>query len=436
MGTPRNTSVEHQRSHHFSIDTIAAGIVAVLIAVPSPISANLSVGAALSLALTPVTLPALWRSPRGRWLLTATLALVPMGWLVAQTSLLQDSGRTFSIQFFLYQAALPVGIFASVTGAYWCITRLGLQRFLLLAFAGLLAAAPLAYRAENPWKYGLALPISMLVILLVARNRLLLGLVVTALAAVSIAADYRSWTAVLGITTAIVLLARRSWTLPSASRVASLGLVTLTAVGLVAWLIVKASTAGILGEYLEQRTNSQLAASNGNLLLGGRPEWGAAIALWRESPMGIGIGVTPSYNDYWVAIRNMPLASQGLQEISTVANSFKQGQVNFHSTFWTFWGVYGVAGAVFSILALVYFAHATMLAATRLGLPNVRAAVILLMLSSIWDILFSPQSAAQLAISLATALYIFGDSTVAPIQTKDSKDERSPAHKRNHHHAR
>lgn len=418
------------------VDDVAAGLLAMLIAIPSPISANLTVGGAISLALAPVTFPAIWRNARGRWLMITILTLVPTGWLVAQNALLQDKGRSFSTGLFLYQTALTVGLVASVAGAYWCITKLGLQRFLLLSFAGLLAAALSAYQPVNPWKYGLALPITMLALLLLARNRLLLGLIVAPfLAAVSVAADYRSWTAFLAIASVIVVFVRSNWKPPSGSRVASLGFVVVAAAGLVAVAVTQASTAGLLGEYLKQRTAEQLEASNGNLLLGGRPEWGAAIALWRENPLGIGVGVTPSFEDFWLAIRSMPLGSRGLQEISNVAKSFQQGQLNFHSTFWTFWGVYGFAGVVFSILVLLYFAHATMMTAAKLTQPNVRAAVALLMLSSIWDTLFSPTITAQLAIALATALQILSGPTIAPIRSKDSEDEEIPADQRDHNHA-
>jgi hypothetical protein len=415
--------------NNLSIDTTAAAIMALLIAVPSPLSVNLSYGGVIGLAMAPVTLPALWRNARGRWLLIATVALVPMGWLVAQTSVLQDNGRTFNTQIFLYQAALPVGLLASMVGAYWCITKLGLQRFMLLSFAGLLAAALLSYDPTNPWKYGLALPVSMLVTLLVARNRLLLVLVVAPLlAAVSIAADFRSWIAILGMATALVVFARNSWTPPSASKVASYGLVALAGGVMVGALVVQASAAGMLGDELERRTTSQLKAANGNLILGGRPEWGAATALWRETPLGIGLGVTPSSDDYWLAIRHMPLRSEGLQELSVVAKSFQQGVVSFHSTFLTFWAVYGVAGVIFSVLALVYLAHAMMVTAVSLRRPNLRAAVALLMLSSIWDILFSPTIAAQLGVALATASYLFGEPDIAPILRRDSQRERSSAH--------
>lgn len=427
MRAPHDVSPAHRRyqSLDLSIETITAGVLAALIAVPSPFSVSLSLGGAASIALIPVTFPPLWHNSRGRLLLIAVLAFVPTGLLVAQISLLKDSSRTFSMGVFLYQAALPVGLLATVVGAYWCITKLGLQRFLLLSFAGLLAAAQFTYREANPWKYGLALPVSMLVILVFARSRALLCLVVTPLlAAVSIAAEFRSWIAILAIATLLVALPRSSQKPTSTSRIAWLGFVVMMVGGATAWLITRAATAGLLGEYLERRTNSQLQASNGNLLLGGRPEWGAAIALWRENPLGIGIGVAPSYDDYWLAILSMPLVSRGLQEISTVAESFQQGVVNFHSTFWTFWGVYGVAGLASCILALAYFAHASMLAGAKLG-TNVQAAVVLLMLSSIWDLLFSPTVIAQLAIALATALHIFVDPNVVEIQSKEFKDEKS-----------
>lgn len=419
-----------------SIDTIAAAILAALIAIPSPISANMTIGGTISVALTPLTIPNIWQYKRGRWLLVAILALVPAGWLVSQNSLLQDKGRTFSAGLFLYHAALPVGLLASVAGAYWCVSKLGLQRFLLFSFTGVLAAAISTYQPVNPWKYGLALPISMLAILLFARNRLLLGLIVIpALVALSIAADYRSWTAFLAMATVLVIFVRTSWTPPSGSRVALLGLVIFGAAAIIAVLIAQASTAGMLGAYLQQRTAVQLEASNGNLLLGGRPEWAAAIALWRENPFGIGVGVTPSFEDFWLAIRSMPLGSRGLQDISNLAKSFHQGQVNFHSTFWTFWGVYGLAGVIFSTLILIHFTYATVITAAKLTRTNVRAAVTVLMLSSIWDTLFSPTVTAQLAIAIATALQVLNGPTIAEIRPKDSDNEKKSPHQRHHNNA-
>ena len=424
---------------HVSIERLVAGILAALLAMPSGLSFSLSAGGIIALILTPVTLPALWRERRGRWLLIALLALVPSGWLVAQASLLHDRGRTFTADVFLYQAAVPVGLSASLVGAYWCITKLGLQRFLLFFSASLLVATPLlnsAWFAINPWKYGLALPVSVLTILLLARSRFLLGFVIAPLlVAVSIAANFRSSIVFLALATVLAAYTPARSTKLSASKIAALGFVTVAFTVTTGWLIASASTSGMLGDYLQQRTNQQLEFSNGNLLFGGRPEWGAAIALWRENPLGIGIGVAPSSDDYWLAIRSMPLGTLEQQLNSGVGKYLKLGQVEFHSTFWTFWGVYGAAGVLFAALALVYLVRSSMFATVTISSVALRASVLLLMLGAIWDILYSPMVVPQLAVALATALYIRGGPNVTPIRTKDLLSEKRSLHQHHYNNA-
>lgn len=398
--------VDRRRSTAPSIEKALATVLAALMTVPSPLSVNLSAGAILALALTPVTVPTLWRDPRGRRLMIATLLLVPVGWFTAQSALLEDNGRTFNTQVFLYQAAVPVGIFAALVGAAWCLKEIGLERFLWLSFAGLLATTPLTYAPENPWKYGFAFPVSILCLLLFGVNRLSLGLLaIPLLAAVSIAADFRSWLVILGITAALVITPVNRTTGPSKS---SLPALVTAMFGVIAGaFVLQLSSSGFLGGELAKRTRQQLENAGGNVLLGGRPEWGAGFALWRENPLGFGVGVTPSSTDYWLAIRNMPVGSRGSQESSVVADALQQGLFNLHSTFLTFWCIYGVAGVLFSVVALHSLVRATNLVMS-LKLPrlNVQSAVICLMLASIWDILFSPTVAAQLGVALAVASQI------------------------------
>ena len=54
---PEFNSSEGRHLGHLSIDTLAAGLVAALLAVPSGLSINISVGGILALILTPVTCP-------------------------------------------------------------------------------------------------------------------------------------------------------------------------------------------------------------------------------------------------------------------------------------------------------------------------------------------------------------------------------------------
>lgn len=423
-GLPGLYSAEAHQLGRSSSETLIAGVLAVLLAVPSGVSPSITVGGTIALILSPVTLPTLWRNKGGRWLLIALLALIPSGWLVAQISLLQDPGRSFNENIFGYEAALPLGLIASLVGAYWCTTKLGLQRFVLLSFAGLLAVAPLApWFVHGAWKYALALPVSVLVILLLARNRLLLSFVIMPLLiAVSIAGDFRSWIAFLALTTVLTVYTHAQSKKRSAWGIASLGVVTVASAVIVGWLIISAATEGMLGDYLEQRTRQQLDYSDGNLLLGGRPEWSAAIALWRRNPLGIGFGVAPSHVDYWLAIGNMPLGSQAQQLNSIVAFYFKQGQVNFHSTFWTFWGIYGAAGIIFATLSFVYLVQSAVITTQATGDIALRASILLISFSAIWAVLFSDTIVSQLAIALAIALHIRGER-----QTQGTKErERTP----------
>ena len=187
------------------------------------------------------------------------------------------------------------------------------------------------------------------------------------------------------------------------------------------------SYRGALGDYLEQRTNQQLEASNGNLLLGGRPEWGAALALWQKNPLGFGFAVSPSSDDYWLAIRSMPMGSQARQENSIVALYFRQGQ----SISTRRCGLFGAFMVLreFSSRSLRLF---TWCARQRLQLRRLLASPYALRgaphVGSVWDILFSPTSVPQLAIALATALIIRGDQNAARIRTEDSTYETTPTH--------
>lgn len=430
--TRRETSLVRRPrpTGRLAADTLLAGIIALLIAVPSPISVSLSVGSLIALALLPVTVHTLWGSTRGKWLLITILGLVPSGWLTAQASLLRDTGRTFDTKWLFYESAMPLGLAASIAGAHWSISKLGLERFLQLSLAGVLAAVPLIdeRNQDNLWKYGLAIPISILSILFLAKSRLVLGLIVVPmLTLVSISADYRSWIAFLVLTTVLTVLPGNRLTRPSTWRLTLVGLTSIAATIVISRLGVRMATGGAFGPDLQELTIRQLELSNGNLLLGARPGWGAAINLWQQNPFGIGIGVAPSANDYWLAVQSMPkLVAE--QDASFILSYFLQGKIEFHSTFWTFWGIYGPVGALFSLLALFYCSYAIIVSATSTRETHLRAAFVLLMLSSTWDILFSPTSVAILAIGLATSIHIIERSDPRIDYIESAPSEKTAIH--------
>lgn len=148
----------------------------------------------------------------------------------------------------------------------------------------------------------------------------------------------------------------------------------------------------------------------------------------------MGLGVAPSSDDYWLAIRSMPLGSKAAEN-SVVASYFRQGQVNFHSTFWTFWGVYGVAGVLFAVLALIYFARGAMVATQEIRSVALRTSALLIMLGSMWDVLFESHCSHPTWPLLSRRPYPYAATRIwHPIRMKEH--ERIPADQRHHHHAK
>ena len=143
------------------------------------------------------------------------------------------------------------------------------------------------------------------------------------------------------------------------------------------------SGSGLLGSKIELRTLDQEGTTK-NVLLAGRPEQLAGLALFKKYPLGFGIGVAPSSTDYAIAISSLPV-STGLKGSSTVAKYFSvDGRFSFHSTFWDFWGLYGLAGMSL-ILLLLYRAFCESLKFRSNSVLMLYASVI-----TIWDLIFSP----------------------------------------------
>lgn len=391
--------------------TIAFAVaIALLLAFRTPFSANISYGVALALVAFPVTLRP-WLSSRSGVAMSvlAGLALIGGARLI-QPSLAADPGRSFDPDTAIYQASVLVGLVLTAATAHWALTVLGLNKFLILWAAGLIVSAPLlsAGFAENPWKYGLALPVSVIVLGLVSRGGIGLNVfALVALVLLSTAFSYRSWIQVL-VTSAIVIYvlthARETAHRRRRSRLlvgAALGAGVLA----FGWALSTLATSGFLGEAVQRRTIEQEEAS-GNLLLGGRPEWGAAWSTAEKNPFGIGMGVAPSSADWSTAVRAMPFSHNSLQDSSTVSGYFRSGEVSFHSVLWTFWGTYGVIGFLLVAVFLILISRALLsLDALRLSTGHM-AAVAVLLIGTGWDLLFSPLNVASVAATLGVLAWL------------------------------
>lgn len=384
--------------------------VTLLLAFRTPFSANISFGVALALIAFPVTLRP-WLSSRAGILVSALAALALVsGMLLTEPGLNADPGRYFSSSAAIYQASVLVGLVLAAATAQWALTVLGLNWFLILWATGLVASAPLASDgfAENPWKYGLALPVSVIVLSLVSRAAPVLNVAaLAALVLVSTFFSYRSWVQVLVAGAVVIYVVRSSRETAGRQRRSRVlvGFALGGGVLVFAWLLSVLATSGVLGEAIQRRTVEQSNVT-GNLLLGARPEWAAAWSLAERHPFGIGLGVTPSSTDWSTAVRAMPFSNSALQDTGTVSGYFRAGEVSFHSVLWTFWGTYGVVGFVLVAVILVLIAK-TLLSLDSLQLSTpFMAAVTVLLIGAAWDLLFSPLTLAPLAAALAVIAWL------------------------------
>ncbi|MET4639853.1 hypothetical protein [Mycetocola sp. 2940] len=389
---------------------IFAVAVTVLLSFRTPFSANISFGVALALLAFPLTLRP-WLTSRAGLAVTALAGLaLANGALLIDPGLDADPGRAFNQGLAVYQASVLVGLVLTAATALWALTVLGLQRFLIVWAAGLIVSAPFlsAGFAENPWKYGLALPVSVIVLSLVSRGGLLINAAALAvLVLISTGFSYRSWIQVLVAGAVVIYVLRSSREKPGRHRRsrALVGVALGAGVLAFAWLLSALASAGLLGEAVQRRTIEQSTVT-GNLLLGARPEWAAAWSLAERHPFGLGLGVSPSSADWSTAVRAMPFPDSSLQDSSTVSGYFRSGEVAFHSVLWTFWGTYGILGfALVVVLVLLIAKTLLSLDSLRLSTPFM-AAVAVLLIGAEWDLLFSPLTLAPLAATLAVVAWL------------------------------
>ncbi|WP_157510041.1 hypothetical protein [Frondihabitans sp. Leaf304] len=308
-----------------------------------------------------------------------------------------DSGIATSTTILLIGAVLSIGL------VLWARTVLSLPMVALFFGVGLLLGVDpsAAQFATNPYKFGFALPLAVIGLALAKLSRRwwveLLGVV--ALIGLAATHDARSTFGLLLL--AVVLLVAQ---IPffraghgGSAFLVSLGVVV---VGIIVYNVGQALVlSGLLGESTTQRSLAQFDAS-GSVLLGGRPELGATLALMRHTPWGFGAGTAPNPSDIRVAQEGM--AAIGYDPNNGYVTRFMfGGHFELHSVFGDLWAQTGVAGLLFiavAALAMVY-------GVTRNIADGTAAAILLYVVAkSMFDLLFSPFFSAEQLFVLALGL--------------------------------
>ncbi len=272
--------------------------------------------------------------------------------------------------------------------------------------------------AEEPWRFGFSIPATMLLLgacqLIKRRPRkqLLAELVVIgALSVVGALSGARSMSAFLLMTAALLVWQHRPRTAKRTTS-ALLSLVLVGALGLGIYKsLEEAALDGYLGASAQERTVEQTQTA-GSLILGGRPEIGATVALMIHEPFGYGAGVMATPTDMQAAKQGMSVL--GYDPDNGYVEHYMFGtRIEVHSLIGDLWIWFGLAGLVLAgwllWLATSYLGRSM---ADRTG----AALGIFLALQLGWNLFFGPiiSSLPPLALALGVFLLPRKEADTAP----------------------
>jgi hypothetical protein len=308
-----------------------------------------------------------------------------------------DRGIATSTTVLLIGAVLSVGVIL------WARTLFSVPTIALFYGIGLFLGITPNARAfvENPYKFGYAIPIAVVGLALARMTRrwwleLIVVLVLSGLSAIN---DARSSFALL-LVAAILLLAQ----LPI-FRIGHRGSASLVALGIVVagFVVYNLGTflllSGALGRATAARSLAQINAS-GSLVLGGRPELGATVALIRSKVWGFGAGIEPSSTDVLTAKTGMKAIGYAPNN-GYVSGYMFGGHIELHSVFGDLWAQTGLVGLAFVVIAATLMLYGL----TRTIADGVAVGVLLFIVaSSVWDLAFSPFFSSERLLVLSIGL--------------------------------
>ncbi len=381
-------------------ETIVAVALVVLSAQRVRLPLDIPIGVAVALVALPVTLGALHRY-RFAWPITvAALLAVINGTLLTGFA---EGFREVDARQAAANSVQLIGLIAVIAALLWARSMIG-SRAIVLAFGVgmLLSIVTRGINWDNPWKFTFSVPVILIVLSLkvVHQPRWTQSAALFALATVSALQDSRSLTGMLLIALALVATqgaARTTTALRVWGIVARIALI----VGAGYFLIQAALLEGLLGEQARTRSEAQIEQS-GSLIVGGRPEIGASLALLSDRPWGFGSGTLPSAVDIHTAKGGMAAIgydpNNGYVENYMFGNGFE-----VHSLLGDLWIVFGLGGLLLAALLFIGIGHGLL---TRAATGTLSGAAVFLGLRFLWDLPFSPIDSALLTLPITVALLL------------------------------
>jgi hypothetical protein len=379
---------------------VLAVVAVASIGVRIPLPQGVTVGELVAVVLLPLWAPAFLRFRGGRILVALGLATLASGvvlLLVHRSTNPASSGDVIS------SIAVFVSFLTAIGVVLWARGILRPSSIGIAFGIGLVVGIyPLdAQFSSNPWKFSFALPLTVLALALAQRLRRwwVEIAVLLALAAYSAGHDSRSLFGELFFALVIVAvqvpLRRRS---PRGSVVR-----LLVGIAVLAVVVYNVGQALILGGFLGAATQARSIAqieTSGSLILGGRPELAATLALMSHHPAGFGagVGLTPT---------QILEAKTGMAEIGYAPNNgyveryLFGGQVEVHSVFGDLWAAFGIAGLVLSVVVAVLLVWGLVHQVAHRSTSAVGAFLVAL---SIWFLVFGPFLTSYRAMAVALGL--------------------------------
>lgn len=391
------TPIHHPQGR--AVEQVTAALVALLLGFGLRVSAELQ----LTFVLAAVILPVTWSRVRQQPALALTLFLscaAGLSGLLLTVEAARDGHADQALG--LRNTFLILGIGLSIPALYWARTVIGTRMVVLLfGVANLLTLGVEGVDAENPWKFSLALPMTMALLALpgIYKRRFPELVVLLGLSVLSAVSDARSATALL--LAAGALTATQGATYRSRRRM-TVTSVRLAAIGLAVFFGAQAAILdGALGEAAKSRTTEQIQSS-GSVILGGRPELGASIALITHRPLGYGAGTTASPEAVGEAKEGM--ASLGYDPNNGYVENYMFGYgFEVHSVLGDLWIWFGIPGALLGLTLIVVVSRGII---RELSSHTASAIACFLGLRVLWDFLFSPATTSVATLLLAVAILI------------------------------